>query len=77
MTLTEQLTDYIRAAFTGLYLVTHEPDEAEREITALARQQDWKLACWDIASGLRLPAQPDTFCGNAGPADAASFFKLK
>ena len=69
MTLTEQLTDYIRAAFTGLYLVTHEPDEAEREITALARQQDWKLACWDIASGLRLPSEAATFRGDAQPGD--------
>ena len=54
MTLSEQLTDYVRAAFTGIWIVTHETDEAEREITQLARQQSWKLACWDLAQGLRL-----------------------
>lgn len=56
MTLTEQLTDYVRAAFTGLWVQTHEPDEAEREILALAQSEQWKVAVWDIARGLRLPA---------------------
>jgi hypothetical protein len=54
MTLIDQLTDYIRAAFTGLWIQTHEPDEAERDIVRHARQQKWKLAVWDVASGLRL-----------------------
>ena len=54
MMLTEQLTDYIHAACTGLWVQTQEADEAEREIVQHARQQDWKLAIWDIANGLRL-----------------------
>jgi hypothetical protein len=33
-TLVEQMTDYINAAFAGLWIVTCEPDEAEREILA-------------------------------------------
>ena len=37
MSLTEQLTDYVHAAFSGLWVLTQEPDEAEREIAALAR----------------------------------------
>jgi hypothetical protein len=37
MTLTEQLADYVNAAFSGLYVLTQEADEAEREIAALAR----------------------------------------
>ena len=40
---------------TGLWINTNEADEAEREITLHARQRCWKLAVWDIASGLRLP----------------------
>jgi hypothetical protein len=55
MTLTDQLTDYIHAAFSGLWIQTHEPDEAEREIVQHARQQQWKVAVWDLANGLRLP----------------------
>lgn len=54
MKLADQLIDYVRAAFTGLWVTTHEPDEAEREILQLARQQKWKVALWDIAQGLRL-----------------------
>jgi hypothetical protein len=69
MTLTEQLTDYINAAFTGLWITTHEPDEAEREIIQQAEQHDWKVAVWDIARGLRLPANPGTLRSDAGPGD--------
>ncbi|MHB1425760.1 MAG: AAA family ATPase [Gemmataceae bacterium] len=54
MKLTEQLTDYIHAACTGLWIHTQEADEAEREILQHARQQGWKVAVWDIANGLRL-----------------------
>src|SRR2546427_5159338 len=55
MKLTYQLTDYDHAAFTGLWIQTFEPDEAEREIVQHARQQKWKLAVWDVANGVRLP----------------------
>jgi hypothetical protein len=55
MTLTEQLSEYVNAAFSGLWLHTAEPDEAEREITQHAQQQGWRLAVWDVANGLRLP----------------------
>lgn len=55
MKLAEQLIGYVNAAFTGLWIETHEPDEAEREITHLARQQKWRIAIWDVANGLRVP----------------------
>ena len=55
MTLTKQLTEFINAAFTGLWVQTHEPDEAEREIVQLAKQHKWKVAVWDIAGGIRIP----------------------
>src|SRR5262249_35226772 len=64
--LADQLTDYVHAAFSGLWVLTHEPDEAEREIVQPARQQGWKVAVWDIANGLRLSGQ----AGSAG-ADGA------
>jgi len=54
MTLTDQLIDYINAAFTGLWGNTHEPDEAEREIIQLAIRKKWKAAVWDVASGVRM-----------------------
>jgi hypothetical protein len=55
MALVDQLTDYINAACSGLWVQTFEPDEAEREITQLAAREKWKVAVWDMANGLRLP----------------------
>jgi len=72
MKLADQLTDYINAAFTGLWIQSFEPDEAEREITQHARQKKWKLAVWDVANGLRLPANPNAKTdSNAGDPLAA------
>ena len=69
MTLAAILTDYINAAFTGIWIQTYEPDEAEREIARLARERRWKLAVWDVAGGLRLAGasdstQPDSAAGD-------------
>ena len=61
MTLTDRLTEYVHAAFTGLWVQTHEPDEAEREILRHAREAKWTIAVWDIANGLRVTA---TAAGN-------------
>jgi SpoVK/Ycf46/Vps4 family AAA+-type ATPase len=69
MKLTDQLTDYVNAAFSGLYVHSLEPDEAEREIVQHARQQRWKIAVWDISQGLRLPTTPGTVRGDAAPGD--------
>jgi hypothetical protein len=55
MKLTDQLQDYVHAAFSGLWIVSQEPDEAEREILQHARQAQWEVAVWDVAQGLRLP----------------------
>lgn len=58
MSLVNQLTDYINAAFSGLWVQTVEPDEAERELVEHARHQRWTLAVWDVARGLRMPLNP-------------------
>jgi hypothetical protein len=55
MSLCNQLVDYINAAFSGIWIQTVEPDEAERELVGRARQEHWTLAVWDIARGLKLP----------------------
>jgi len=69
MKLTEQLNDYVNAAFSGLWIVSSEIDEAEREIVQHARQQQWKIATWDIANGLRLPLGPSTAQRDQGAGD--------
>ena len=69
MTLTEQLTDYIHAAFSGLWVHTQEPDEAEREIVQHARQQKWTVAVWDVAGGLRFPGGAVPAATEVAPGD--------
>src|SRR5579871_2924763 len=73
VTLATVLTDYINACFIGLWVQTLEPDEAEREITRHALEQRWKLAVWDVANGIRLPAangQPGLETGAGDPLAA-------
>ena len=55
MSLIRELSDYINAAFSGLWVQTFEPDEAEKELVEHGRQSGWTVATWDIARGLRLP----------------------
>jgi hypothetical protein len=54
MRLAEQLRDYVNAAFTGLWIHTQEPDEAEREMLEHSRSAGWTTAVWDIARGLHV-----------------------
>jgi hypothetical protein len=75
MNLSEQLTDYVNAAFSGLWVLTPEPDEAEREITQLAKGKRWKLAVWDVARGLRVPSEPGSFRGDALPGDPLAILR--
>lgn len=69
MNLTDQLTDYVHAAFSGLYVHSFEPDEAEREIVQHAQRQNWRVAVWDIANGLRMPTNPSSPRQDAGAGD--------
>ncbi len=66
MRLADQLTSYIAAAFTGVWIETREADEAEREIMQLARKNQWKLAVWDVANGLRVPGATSANTDSSG-----------
>jgi hypothetical protein len=69
MQLTDQLTDFVNAAFTGLWIQTFEPDEAEREIIQHAHQKQWNVAVWDLAGGLRFPNAPANASTEVGAGD--------
>ena len=58
MPLSEQLADYVRACFTGIWIQSHEHEDALRDIARLCHEENWRLASWDIDRGLRLPGQP-------------------
>jgi hypothetical protein len=71
MTLSQQLSEYISACFTGLWIQSHEHEDALAEIAQLCRDQDWRMAAWDIAQGLQIPGHTaDTDAGGSDPLAA-------
>jgi hypothetical protein len=57
MPLAQTLREYIAACFTGLWVQSHEHEDALAEIAQLCRDEDWRLATWDVAQGLQIPGQ--------------------
>ena len=55
MTFTDRLSEYVRACFTGLWIESHEHPDALVAIAQLCRQEDWRMATWDIEQGLKIP----------------------
>jgi len=52
---TESLREYVAGGFSGIWLVTEEPIEAEVAIQRIGKDQGWNVLTWDIASGLKGP----------------------
>jgi hypothetical protein len=52
MTLSQRLAEYVRACFTGIWIQSHEHDDALAEIVRLCHAENWRLATWDIDRGL-------------------------
>ena len=64
MSLTERLVEYIRACFTGIWIESHEHPDALVAIAQLCRQEDWRLATWDVEQGLKVPGAEIEATGN-------------
>ena len=54
MTVTQRLSEYVRACFTGLWIESHEHEDALREIAQLCAHEQWQLATWNVATGLSM-----------------------
>src|SRR5262245_31696780 len=54
MHLMERLSEYVRACFTGIWIESHEHDDAIQEIGQLCHQENWRFATWDLEQGLRV-----------------------
>ncbi len=54
MSFAERLAEHVRACFTGIWIESHEHDDALREIAKLCSDEKWSLATWDVDRGLRL-----------------------
>ena len=50
-----QLSEYIQACFTGIWIESHEHADAIHEIATLCHAEQWQVATWDIESGLSIP----------------------
>jgi hypothetical protein len=58
MSLSQRLGEYVAAAFTGIWVVSHEHPDALAEIARLCRDRQWALASWDVDRGLVTCGQP-------------------
>ena len=70
MSLTERVSEYVRACFTGIWIESHEHDDALAEMAALCRQENWRLAVWDVDRGLQVSGQQATDAGGNDPLAA-------
>ena len=71
MKLSNRLLEYVSACFTGLWIESHEHDDALAEIAQLCRQEDWRLAVWDIDAGLQPSGQEGAARDSGGDPLAA------
>ncbi|MGV3608025.1 MAG: AAA family ATPase [Planctomycetaceae bacterium] len=58
MSLQERFAELVRACFTGIWIESHEHEDALVEIDQLCRAEGWRLAIWDLEQGLRAAGQP-------------------
>lgn len=59
MSLSMRLEEYVRAAFSGIWITSHEHADAIREIGSLCQREGWRLARWNISAGLQSAGQGD------------------
>jgi hypothetical protein len=57
MSLQQRLSEYVRAAFTGIWIQSSEHEDALAEIARLCKQENWTMAIWDIDRGLQVAGQ--------------------
>src|SRR4051812_22241209 len=65
MPLAESLSEFIQACFTGIWIESHEHEDALQEIAQCAQREAWRVAVWDLEQGLRVTG------AESGPSDSA------
>lgn len=76
MTLRAQLAELVSACFTGIWVLSHEHPDALAEITQLCHDEQWRLAVWNVSSGLRRPGQAAETADPAGSDPLAAIRAL-
>ena len=75
MTLTERLSEFVRACFPGLWVQSFKHDDAIVEIACLCRQLSWSLATWDIDRGLSIAGQNEETTATVSAPDPLAALK--
>jgi hypothetical protein len=70
MSLSEKLSEYVQACFSGLWIESHEHSDALQEIARLCHSRSWQLVIWDLDQGLRVNGSEPT--GGTGSDPLAS-----
>jgi hypothetical protein len=70
MSLSQRLGEYVAAAFTGIYIVSHEHPDALAEIARLCHDRQWALASWDVDRGLVTSGQAAAAATTSDPVAA-------
>jgi hypothetical protein len=70
MSLSLRLGEYVAAAFTGVWVVSHEHPDALSEIARLCRDRQWALASWDVDRGLVTSGQAAAAATTGDPVAA-------
>lgn len=70
MTLSERVSESVRACFTGLWIQSHEHQDALTEIADLCRRESWRMASWNIATGLTVTGHSSPQSSGADPLAA-------
>ena len=68
-TLSQRLQELVQACFTGLWIQSFEQEDALQEIAGLCREQEWRLALWDVDRGLQIPGHSGGEATDAGTSD--------
>ncbi|QDU30684.1 PD-(D/E)XK nuclease superfamily protein [Anatilimnocola aggregata] len=67
--LQDRLSELIQACFTGIWVESHEHEDALAEISTLCQQEAWRLNVWDLEQGLCIPGQESLAGSAAGAVD--------
>lgn len=51
--LADRVLEHVQACFTGLWIESHEQDDALRELGELCHREVWRWAVWDVDRGLQ------------------------
>jgi hypothetical protein len=70
MTLTTRMNELVRAGYSGIWISSHEHQDAIAELSAMARDESWQLACWNIEQGLHGPGNSTMVAEASDPLSA-------